>query len=312
MWVLACVSIVFGFFVVPPPPDERIQYVTVSVDGAGEAGELRAWSAMGERAGARFTYFLSGTYLLAGDRAGLYRPPKAPAGTSDIGFAIARDGRDVREAIGDLVGALNEADASGHEIATHFNGHVCGTRPGAVGAWDARDWLHELDEFDRLVAGVAPNNGIDAALRIPRVVGARSPCFEGRYDALHAALAARDFAYDASVPGLPGPPRREAGLWLFSVPLVDTGAGYATLATDYNFLVNDLGGADLRRSLDAELARRLSGDRAPLSIAFHFEGWKDGAYVGALGAFLADACRRPAVRCVTYRELAQRMDAASR
>jgi hypothetical protein len=309
MVALLCLSVLI--VALGPPADARAPLlVTVSFDGAGDASEVRGWTDLARQHDARFTYFLSGTYLLAGDRAALYRPPQHRPGASDIGFALARDGRDVRASIRDLVAALTEADRLGMEIGTHFNGHFCGRGPGAVDQWSAADWIAELDAFAVLVRDVGPNNALDLALDLPPITGARSPCFEGQPALLHQALSARGYRYDASVPGIPGWPTRDRGLWVFSTPLIPVaGQMFRALASDYNFLVNELSGAQLRRSLQAELDERLAGDRAPLGVAFHFEDWNDDSYGAALRDFVADNCGRFDVRCVSYRDLATWLDA---
>jgi len=306
--ICLCASIVaFG-----PPAEARAPLlVSISFDGAGDAAEVRAWTEFARQHDARFTYFLSGVYLLAGDQAARYQPPQHRAGASDIGFALARDGHDVRASIGDLVDALRQADRVGMEIGTHFNGHFCGRGPGAVGQWSAADWSSEIDAFNALVRDVGPNNSLDLGLDLPAITGARSPCFEGQPALLHQALRAKGFRYDASVPGIPGWPMNEAGLWIFSTPLIPVAdQTFRTLASDYNFLVNELSGAQLRRSLQSELDVRLAGDRAPFSVAFHFEDWQDGGYSAALRDFVGDNCARFDVRCVSYRELAIWLDAA--
>jgi hypothetical protein len=51
------------------------------------------------------------------------------------------------------------------------------------------------------------------------------------------------------------------------------------------------------------------GNRAPLSFANHFETWNDWAYDTALARVALRACRLPEVRCVSFRELADWLDA---
>jgi len=70
------------------------QFLVVSFDGAGDAIELREWIAAGDRFDARFTFFLSGVYLLAGDQSVRYRPPQHGRGASDIGWATSARGSD--------------------------------------------------------------------------------------------------------------------------------------------------------------------------------------------------------------------------
>ena len=54
------------------------------------------------------------------------------------------------------------------------------------------------------------------------------------------------------------------------------------------------------------------GRRAPLPIGQHFETWNGGAYNHALTRFLLETCRLREVRCVSYRELVDWLDAQPR
>jgi hypothetical protein len=292
------------------------QFLVVSFDGAGDAVDLRDWMANGDRLDARFTFFLSGVYLLAGDQSVRYGPPQHVRGASDIGFAIKPDDADVRTGLHDLVAALNDADELGHEIGSHFNGHFCGRRPGAVGFWGPNDWRNELDQFDALVENVGANNGLEDRLHIRPVVGTRTPCLEGNLVTLRAVLAERGMRYDASVAGYAGVWPWRDGVWVFPIPLVPVdGESFSTLASDYNFYLNQTAAADVDasetpalaeqtyRSLRAYFDVRYAGDRAPMSIAYHFEDWNHGAYRDALLHLLEDVCGRRDVRCTTYRDL---------
>ena len=71
---------------------------------------------------------------------------------------------------------------------------------------------------------------------------------------------------------------------------------------DYNFLANQIAESPARieneiyRTLWNALQANYFGNRAPLSIASHFETWKNWAYNHALTSFLVRACRLPEVR----------------
>jgi hypothetical protein len=308
--------------IVEGPTDRPPQFVVVSFDGAGDAVDLQKWIAAGDRLDARFTFFLSGVYLLAGDQSVRYVPPRHVRGSSDIGFAIKPDDSDVRTGLRELVAALNDADARGHEIGSHFNGHFCGRRSGAVGQWGPKDWQRELDQFDALVRGVAANNTIETGLHIRPVVGTRTPCLEGDLTVLRAVLAKRGMRYDASLAGFSGRWPWRDGVWVFPIPLVAVdGESFETLATDYNFYLNQTNAEDVDeneapdlsaqtyRSLRAYFDTSYAGGRAPMSIAYHFEDWNHGAYRDALLHLLSDVCGRTEVRCTTYRDLANWLDA---
>src|SRR5437016_1686490 len=65
------------------------QFLVVSFDGSGGTELWPYWRLVARRAHARFTFFVSGVYLLDEARRTLYRPPEHRPGHSDIGFAQA-------------------------------------------------------------------------------------------------------------------------------------------------------------------------------------------------------------------------------
>ena len=70
------------------------QFVIVSFDGAAEnkAGIFKHWLDVAKKVDGRFSFYLSGVYILPDNRMKLnYAPPKHPRGTSAIGFADPGD-----------------------------------------------------------------------------------------------------------------------------------------------------------------------------------------------------------------------------
>lgn len=313
----------FGW--IPPATPPQTQYVLVSFDGAGDSADVDRWLAVGRAVDAHFTFFLSGVYLLAGDRAERYRPPRHAPGSSDIGFAIALPGTDVRANIAQLVRALNDAAAAGHEVAAHFNGHFCGRGAGAVGSWGPADWRAEIAEFTELVGWVGPNNDLsDVAPTFGPAVGARTPCLEGILPFERQALAAAGYRYDASEPADRGPVRAD-GVWEIPIRSMEVaGTPYRTLATDYNLYLDQSQAEDADPALlpafraqaiatyRAYFRRHYEGNREPMMFAHHFEDWNGGIYASALEQLLAEICRMRDVRCVSYRELVDVLDGAGR
>ena len=102
------------------------------------------------------------------------------------------------------------------------------------------------------------------------------------------------------------------------------GARYRTLATDYNVYLNQSQAEDADPALLPALrAQALAtyrqyfrshydGSREPVVFAHHFEDWNGGIYSSALEQVLAEVCGRRDVRCVSYRELVDTLDATSR
>ena len=198
----------------------------------------------------------------------------------------------------------------GDEIGTHYNGHFGGT--GGVGGWTAKDWAKELTEFDSLLFHGSPL-GFGSA----EIVGGRTPCLEGNLSVLYPVLARRGFRYDASGQALLGtwPVKRE-GIWSF--PLLElpfVGHTFRVVSMDYNFMANQTGESPAR--IESETYRTLwnaflvsyRGNRAPLTLGNHFETWDDWAYDHALTRFLLRACRLPDVRCTSFEQLANWLDA---
>ncbi len=282
----------------------RPQFVVVSFDGSGGGDMFEYWRSVARRVHAHFTFFVSGVYLIDWAHHTRYRPPRHLRGRSDIGFAPDAQFADA---------TLEQAAAAygeGHEIGTHFNGHFCAPYRGNVDEWTAADWIDELDQFDGLLfSGHALPFGSD------EVVGTRTPCLQGDMRLLYPVLARRGFRYDASQVALLGTrPWRQGGIW--AVPLLElpfVGHTFRVVSMDYNFLANQTGAsAELEREtyLTLRHAFRTSyrGNRAPLSIGFHFETWHDGAYDRALAQFLDETCGLRDVRCASIRELVDWLD----
>jgi hypothetical protein len=284
------------------PPRRPPQFVVASFDGSGGARLWAYWRSVARRAHARFSFFVSGVYLVDWANRRRYVPPVGSPGDSAIGFApdagwIAAMRRQI---------ALGYRD--GHEIGTHYNGHFCG--PGGVGGWTARDWSEELDEFDRLLFAQPLPFGRG------EIVGGRTPCLEGNLSVLYPVLKRHGFRYDASRTAPLGTwPTRIDGIWSF--PLLELpfiGHTFRVVSMDYNFMANQVGEAP--RRIEAETYRTFwnafvasyRGNRAPLSLGNHFETWESWAYDHALARFLLRACRLPGVRCTSYEQLADWLD----
>ena len=132
---------------------------------------------------------------------------------------------------------------------------------------------------------------------------------------LYRVLARDGFRYDASqVARLGDWPQRERGLW--SVPLLElpfVGHTFRVVSMDYNFLANQSGSAaTVERETYLSLRRAFRavyrGNRAPLSIGYHFETWHEWAYDRALARFLTETCGLPDVRCASMRDLVDWLD----
>ncbi|GAA2885405.1 hypothetical protein GCM10010517_49030 [Streptosporangium fragile] len=302
------------------PGERPPQFVVISFDGAGvdSQGWFPIFRQAARRNRATLTFFLSGVYLLPEDRRHLYDPPRHPRGTSRIGFQR-------RSRIAAQAAQLGAAWREGHEIGSHFNGHFCGA--GGVRTWTADDWRQELEQFYGMVERWRENASLthlpDLPFRIrDTVIGGRTPCLEGDREQMFQAFSAYGWRYDASGIGWVAWPGKRAGLWQFPIPSVTIpGTRRRVLGMDYDFFTLHSGAKTRRPHMWSRWKRQtvstyvaavqesLAGDRAPVFIGNHFESWNGGIYMRALISLMDEVCTRDEVRCVSFEQLADWLDA---
>ncbi|MYW70351.1 hypothetical protein GTY65_40840 [Streptomyces sp. SID8379] len=302
------------------PGQKPPQFVVFSWDGAGEDSQklFSHFRKVAQKNNATMTYFLSGVYMLPEGKANQYHPPQHSPGRSDIGF---NDVKGIKDTAEQVRGAWLE----GNEIGTHFNGHFCG-KGGGVGEWSVADWKSEISQAKSFVKSWKTTTGLQKAAPLPfdydkELIGARTPCLEGQQNFMRAA---RDmgFRYDTSGVNNQVWPAKKNGLWDLSMQLVPfLGHSYEQLTMDYNFAVNQSGtmhgdpakhefwGDQMRDSLLAGFSRAYQGNRAPLIIGNHFESWNGGTYMRAVEETIEKVCNKPDVRCVSFHQLADWLDA---
>ncbi|MGV9558636.1 hypothetical protein [Streptomyces sp. NPDC003401] len=297
------------------------QFVVFSWDGAGEDSQrlFSHFRKVAKENNATMTYFLSGVYLLPEHKRDLYKPPQHSPGRSDIGF-------NDEQGIADTVKQLRLAWLEGNEIGTHFNGHFCG-KDGGVGEWSVEEWKEEIAQAKQFVKTWKTNTGAAKAAPLPfdydkELVGARTPCLEGQEN-FRKAGRELGFRYDTSGVNNQVWPGKKEGLWDLSMQLVPfPGHSFEQLTMDYNFMVNQSGtttqgdpaqheywGDQMRDGLLRGFQRAYEGNRAPLIIGNHFESWNGGTYMRAVEEVVESVCTREGVRCVSFRQLADWLDA---
>jgi len=294
------------------------QFVVLSFDGAGNHDLFQHYLSVAERNKARFTFFLTGTYLLPEDLRTQYLPPGKSPGSSAVGFAA-------REAFPNRISDLTQAWSAGHEIGTHFNGHFCDA--AGVGTWDAAAWRSEITQFNDFVDNWQARLGAPVLEPLPfdhtEVVGGRTPCLAGKRDQMLPVFKEFGYRYDASDPGqLRWPVLLPAGLWQFPLQAVNrAGTDKKNLSMDYNFYVNQSGGKDVTgdaaRAVEQQTYDSLlnaynavyAGNRAPFFVGSHFNEWSEGAYKNALTRFADTVCTQPDTQCISNRDLADWLEA---
>ncbi|MFD8912966.1 hypothetical protein [Streptomyces sp. NPDC059575] len=303
------------------PGQKPPQFVVFSWDGAGEDSQklFSHFRKVAKDNHANMTFFLSGVYMLPEAKRDLYKPPQHSPGRSDIGF-------NDDQGIADTAKQARLAWLEGNEIGTHFNGHFCGP-DGGVGQWSVDEWKSEIDQAKQFVKTWKTNSGLKNASPLPfdydkELIGARTPCLEGQKNFMKAA-SQMGFRYDSSGVNNQLWPKKKDSLWDLSMQLVPfPGHTFEQLTMDYNFMVNQSGtqtqgdpdkfglwGDEMRDGLLKGFDRAYNGNRAPLIIGNHFESWNGGTYMRAIEDVVKTVCGKPDVRCVSFRELADWLDA---
>ena len=300
------------------------QFIVSSFDGAADIDMYRLWLPLAQELGARFTFFVSGIYMLLPQYKDAYQPPHKPVGFSNLGgYSELAGSKGALENLKDNWTAFNVARRMGNEIGSHYVSHIC----DESNTWSEYDWISEASQWERLMLNVSDINHL--ANPITPVVtkddfhGGRTPCLMGDKAALYDAMASMGYAYDASQEGILGQwPAKQQGLWNFPLPSIHRyGSKYATLAMDYNFYFNH-GKTDsparqktlenwTYQSYIGALRGLYHSNRAPLILGSHFATWNGGAYNRALVRTLNKACTTPEVACVDFITLARWLDQQS-
>ena len=297
------------------------QFLISSFDGAADIDMYRLWLPIAEQTGARFTFFVSGIYMLLPQYKDAYQPPNKPIGFSNLGgYSELAGSKGAVRNLYDNWMAFNAARRMGNEIGTHYVSHIC----DESNAWTTADWVSEASQWEKLMLDVSTVNHLKTPIT-PLVTkadfhGGRTPCLMGDKTAVYAASKQMGWEYDASDEGILGQwPKRQQGIWNFPLPSIPrVGSKYATLAMDYNFYFNH-GKVDdpvklkqlenwTYRSYYGALRGLYTSNRAPLILGSHFATWNHGVYNRALARTLRRACTTPEVACVDFITLARWLD----
>jgi hypothetical protein len=313
------------------PGEHPPQFIVVSFDGVGWDEKWRYWFDIGTKVPFRFTGFLSGTYLLSDQTKTVYHPPFYRPGSSQINWNTAAD-------LPVQIANLNHALATGNEIGTHFNGHFCqgAGLPSGGNNWTKADWNTELDQFFSLLRNYRSNNPGSTLGQLDvtagEVLGERTPCLEGKQEALFPALTAHHMIYDSSFTkrGISWPKQSpKYKVWQIGMaefPIHGTlpsgspvSPGQRTqhvqITMDYNFWYSQRGAtsadaagsaADSQQVLDTYkdmYVATLNGNRAPLILGNHFNSWNNNAYSDAIANFVLQTCGLPDTQCVPFQDL---------
>jgi hypothetical protein len=287
------------------------QFLIKSFDGAADAEMYDRWLAVAEETGARFTFYVSGIYLMLADVAEKYKPPRHQPGFSNLGgYAELGGSKSAEENLRDNFNNFNRAFAMGNEIGSHYVSHIC--EPAQE--WTGEEWTSEERQWETVMLEGSAFNGIDLPKPIftrENLHGGRTPCLVGDKPVLYQAMKAMGRTYDTSQNGPLGVwPDQNLGIWNLALPSIErVGSQYSQIAMDYNFYVNHGRTTDPSEQAAFEANAYESymkafrtvygGTRGPLIVGSHFANWNGGAYLRAAERLVRDACSQPEVACVT-------------
>ncbi|MET8628744.1 hypothetical protein ABZW30_34240 [Kitasatospora sp. NPDC004669] len=280
------------------PGEQPPQFVVFSFDAPTE-DERHLFSrtrTSAKAGGAEVTFFLRGVDLLPASARWQYQPPQHEAGTAAVPFPTEGQVRATLQQLG-------RAWLDGDEIADGFIGQFCG--PGGARDWSMTDWQSEISQGYSMVNFWKTGTGFTDLPPLPfdyqtELVGGRAPCLEGRTNLLPAEKDA-GWRYDAGSPGDDQRwPARIDGIWNFPLQRIPDASG-----THQVLSANQPPQAYLNA-----FDRVYHGTRAPLVIDTDLDPRHDtGPGLQAAGATMKELCHRDGVRCVSFRQLADWLDA---
>jgi hypothetical protein len=307
-----------------PDYGENPQFAVFSFDGSKSIDmweETRGFAKEMNSQGKpiKFTYFISGVYLLENQNKNNYLPPNYASGTSLIGFGGTQSD------VGARISQINQAIAEGHEIGSHENGHFNGW------SWSLENWKQELSAFGNLVFNTDKNNSDISQkinLKLGEIIGSRTPELAVNQD-YYQALAESGYRYDAGKISNPNiwPKKNKFGVWEFPLGGLTLKSGEETISMDYNIFSEQSDAKDgvkkgspmwnemYQETLGAYknyFNSHYNGNRSPIYIANHFSKWNDGVYWEAMKNFASEICGKSDVKCITYKELANYLDSKSK
>ncbi|MBX7195228.1 MAG: polysaccharide deacetylase family protein [Sandaracinaceae bacterium] len=301
--------------VAPLPPAERTQFILMGMDTTPHWQRrgfedlyhyLNTRTAEGERP-ASYTLFIgSGGMQFDETRRDLSEAERVFQGVPPRHNPVF----DYAESMEQIQGKIENIRRL-HELGVEIGSHTVRHERG--GEWTAEEWEHEIADHERILDLV----------HLPRPDGFRAP-FLATNEHLYTSLVAHHYRYDCSRTANSRLwPMRYPGtqLWQFGIPSVMIpGRDRPALLYDLNMeerlrraavAEGVTGEAEIiewmdrafYRAIESEFRRRYRRGRAPFLISGH------GGFRDAITRFMRHVCHMDHVRCATFREAVDYMEA---
>lgn len=298
------------------------QFVLFSFDGGRQDARWKTFLDAAADSDAKFTVFQSAINLIETANRENYTAPGNEPGY--VGTEFGGDEAEVAQRIENI----NTAHAAGHEIGTHYAGHLCAPTRYGADQWSTAEWKQEYGSFTDILSDPGaynPGSSLPALEVTPDdVKGGRLPCLDGEWDQLVPMWKDNGLEYDtsraAAASGVAWP-YQEDGIWEFEMPMTwspvlaeKDAASPFVMAMDYNFWISGNGGKDIpedvARLTDFQYRTyrymydsAFAGNRAPLVFGNHFNDWGLNAFNPAVEKVMREVCVEEDTYCVTYQQM---------
>lgn len=298
------------------------QFVLFSFDGGRQDERWKTFLDAAADSDAKFTVFQSAINLIETSNRENYTAPGNEPGY--VGTEFGGDEAEVAQRIENI----NTAHAAGHEIGTHYAGHLCAPTRYGADQWSTAEWKQEYGSFKDILSDPGaynPGSTLPTLEVTPEdVKGGRLPCLDGEWDQLVPMWKDNGLEYDtsraAAASGVAWP-YQEDGIWEFEMPMTwspvlaeKDAASPFVMAMDYNFWISGNGGKDIPEDVSrlTDFQYRtyrymydsaFAGNRAPLVFGNHFNDWGLNAFNPAVEKVMREVCVEEDTYCVTYQQM---------
>lgn len=251
----------------------------------------------------KFTFFVSGVYLLPDNRKHDYKLPynMQHTGVSEIGFG------GTEEYVNTRISYFHRAIKEGHDIQSHLNGHFDGTK------WSEETWRNEFDQFSKFMA------------LFPNIKHVRFPLL-AQNNNVYKVMA--DLNYKSIVSPTIGMRKKTVNHISFNhngkkntiieYPIYYyKSEHYNSIIMDYNLYY-----VDTKRNpkftpeqiennvyqLYMKIAKECFEEKVPMFFNHHFSLWEDSAYWKAMQRAIIDIKKMYEVESLTISELTEKIE----